>query len=52
MSIQSNGALPCIGCNTPIYYTEYHIPHCPNTNQNPIMTHLQEKAKGKVPRSH
>lgn len=48
MSIHSSLALPCIGCNTPIYFTQYHVPHCPNTNNHPIMVEMKKKARGKV----
>lgn len=46
MSKETMSALPCPGCDVPIHFLPYHVPHCPNSKQSIYMLKMKEKGVG------
>lgn len=43
MSKETTHALNCPGCNERMYYTDFHIPHCKNTRNDPAIARMQQQ---------
>lgn len=50
MSKESGHALDCPGCGQRMFYTDYHIPHCKNTNNNQAIARMQNELVSQKPK--
>lgn len=45
---ESMHALACVGCGHRFYYMDYHVPHCKNPRNSPVIVRLQQQLSSKT----